>query len=984
MTYKTSKLRDAITFALAVGATTVAGTGLALAQEAQEDPATLDRVEVTGSRIKRVDTETSQPILSLDRQAIESTGVTSVGDVLQQISTSGAALNTTFNNGGNGQTQIDLRNLGSNRTLVLVNGRRWVTGLGGAVDLNTIPIAAVERIEVLKDGASAIYGSDAIAGVVNIITRQNFEGASASAFIGTTNEGDGTQQAYDFIVGGGSDRFNAMLGANYVKQEPVFAGDREISAVPAFGLPGTNVLAGASSTSRFGRFDYPTQGPGQFTLIPGAAGCPNNQVCDPSVVSQFRAFSITSDGFNFAPENYLSTPQERIGIFGQARFDLTDSIAVKAEVMYNERRSEQYLAPQPLSFGETLPPGFNAPTSLSYTFNLSADSIYNPFGVDITRVQIRMPSFAPRRFHQDVDTFRFAGAIEGSFELGEKYFAWDVGTSYTDNNETDVTYGLQNLARVRDAVGPSMIVNGVPVCVRTPGDPTTIIEGCVPLNVMGNAEDMTREMVNYINYVDHATIYDEQKSYFANLSGEIAELPGGMLAFATGYEHREVNGSFNPDALASSGLTSGSQSTSTAGGYTVDEFFAELSIPLLKDVAGADLLEFSVAARYSDYSTFGDTMNPKFGFKWKPFEDLLVRGNWSKGFRAPSINELFAGTADNFPTLYDPCDAINLYAAAATGQLSSAALAAVTANCVADGVPANYSQPNPQIRTTVGGNPNLQPETSTSRTLGLVWSPGFAPGLSMSLDWWKIEIEDPIQAIGIQQAIDDCYLALPTERDAFACSLITRDPTTGDVADVNATLTNQGSADIEGYDFTVDYTFETGFGKFSVNWDNAYISKYETRISDASAPVSRVGNYSTNFPVWRLRSNLSVNWERGDWDASLKGRWYSALDEDCSGVAVVALYTQTPEFENLCSDPNVPSEDFTGSPVRRIENTLEATMYWDAQVGVKLPWNARVALGVNNLFDEDPPVSYQAFANSFDPQYELPGQFYYLRYDQKF
>lgn len=529
-----------------------------------------------------------------------------------------------------------------------------------------------------------------------------------------------------------------------------------------------------------------------------------------------------------------------------------------------------------------------------------------------------------------------------------------------------------------------MIVNGTPVCVRVPNDATTVIDGCVPLNVFGNAENITREMMDYINYVDHGTINDEQKSYFANLSGEIAELPGGMLAFATGYEHREVNGNFEPDALASSGLTTGSQATATAGGYTVDEFFAELSIPLLKDVAGADLLEFSVAARYSDYSTFGDTINPKFGFKWKPFEDLLVRGNWSKGFRAPSINELFAGTADNFPTLYDPCDAVNLYAAAATGQLSDDALAAVTANCVADGVAPDYQQPNPQIRTTVGGNPNLQPETSTSRTLGLVWSPGFAPGLSMSLDWWKIEIEDPIQAVGIQQAIDDCYLALPTERDAFACSLITRDPTTGDVADVNATLTNQGSADIEGYDFTVDYTFETGFGKFSVNWDNAYISKYETRISDASDPVSRVGNYSTNFPVWRLRSNLSVNWERGDWDASLKGRWYSALDEDCSGVAVVALYTQTPEFENLCSDPNVPTRDFTGAPVRRIENELEATMYWDAQVGVKLPWNARVALGVNNLFDEDPPVSYQAFANSFDPQYELPGQFYYLRYDQKF
>lgn len=996
MTLKTSKLRDAITFAIAAGATTLAGTGVAFAQETQseQEATTLDRIEVTGTRIKRVDTETSQPILTLDRQAIESTGVTSIGDVIQQISTNGSALNTTFNNGGDGSTQVDLRNLGANRTLVLVNGRRWVTSLAGAVDLNTIPIAAVERVEVLKDGASAIYGSDAIAGVVNIITRQSFEGASASALIGTTDKGDGTQQAYDFIVGGGSGRFNALLGANYVKQDPVFAGDREISAVPTFGLPANNIFAGASSTSRFGRFAFTCFDPqgnpfgcrpdgtrGQITLNPGNEGCINDQPCDTAVAAQFRRFDGSTDGFNFAPENYLQTPQERTGIFGQARFDITDSISFKAEALYNERLSEQFLAPQPVSWGTLLPPGFNAPTSLAYDFNLSADSIYNPFGEDVTRVQIRMPGFSPRRFTNDVDTFRFAGGFDGSFELGERFFAWDVGMSYTKSDRTDITLGLQNLARIRDAVGPSFIdATGVPRC----GTPGNEIAGCVPLNVLGNAEDITPEMIDWINYVDKATTEDDQKSYTANITGDLFELPGGMMAFAAGVEHREVNGEFSPDALSSSGLTTGSQATATAGGYDVDELYVELSIPLLKDLPGADLLEFQLAARYSDYNTFGDTVNPKFGFKWKPFEDLLVRGNWSKGFRAPSINELFAGTADNFPTLYDPCDAINLYAAAATGQLSEAALEAVAANCEADNVPENYSQPNPQIRTTVGGNPNLQPETSTSKTFGFVWSPGFAEGLSLSLDWWKIDIDDPIQAIGIQQAIDDCYQALPADRDLAACSIFTRDPLTGDVADVDATLTNQGSAEVEGYDFTVDYRFETSFGNFTVNWDNSYISKYNTRISDTSDVQERVANYTTNFPIWRLRSNLNLGWQRGDWDASLKGRWYSALDESCDVVALAALYSGQPELESLCSKARRQTVDFTGAPAVVFENEIDATMYWDLQVGVKVPWNARVSLGVNNLFDEDPPLAFSSFANTFDPQYELPGQFYYLRYDQKF
>ncbi|SFK38612.1 TonB-dependent Receptor Plug Domain, partial [Lysobacter sp. cf310] len=193
MTFKTTQLRDAITFALAVGATAAAGTGVAFAQEESKDPTTLDRIEVTGSRIKRADIETSQPIFSLSREDISAQGLTSVGDVIQNITSNGSTLNSTFNNGGNGETRVNLRNVGSNRTLVLVNGRRWVggTGLGGAVDLNTIPTAAVERIEVLKDGASTIYGSDAIAGVVNVILRRNFEGAEANAYIGAFDKGDG-------------------------------------------------------------------------------------------------------------------------------------------------------------------------------------------------------------------------------------------------------------------------------------------------------------------------------------------------------------------------------------------------------------------------------------------------------------------------------------------------------------------------------------------------------------------------------------------------------------------------------------------------------------------------------------------------------------------------------------------------------------------------------------------------------------------------
>src|SRR5688500_5557687 len=259
MTLKTTKLRDAITFAIAVG--TIAGTGTAFAQDAaapqEKEATTLDRIEVTGSRIKRTDIETSQPVFTLNRDEIQAQGLTSIGDVIQNLTAQGSTLNTTMNNGGNGETRVSLRNLGSQRTLVLVNGKRWVggTGLGGAIDLNTIPTAAVERIEVLKDGASTIYGSDAIAGVVNVILRQNFEGAEVNAYLGQFDKGDGTRQSYDFTIGSASDRFTAMLGFGYVKEEPVMAGDREISAEPVY-----------RTGNAFGSGTTPG---GRFALCPG-------------------------------------------------------------------------------------------------------------------------------------------------------------------------------------------------------------------------------------------------------------------------------------------------------------------------------------------------------------------------------------------------------------------------------------------------------------------------------------------------------------------------------------------------------------------------------------------------------------------------------------------------------------------------------------------------------------------------------------------
>ncbi|MFD0739300.1 TonB-dependent receptor plug domain-containing protein [Lysobacter koreensis] len=998
MTLKTTQLRDAITFALAVGTTALVGTGVALAQDtpAEQEATTLDRIEVTGSRIKRADIETSQPIFSLSRDDITAQGLTSVGDVIQNITANGSTLNSTFNNGGNGETRVSLRNLGSNRTLVLVNGRRWVggTGLGGAVDLNTIPTAAVERIEVLKDGASTIYGSDAIAGVVNVILRQNFEGAEANAYVGVFDKGDGFRQSYDFLIGTASDRFSAMLGFGYVKEEPVNAGDREISKEP---IVGTGNVFG-SGTSPNGRFALC---PGGFN--PSTRACTGAQTNFNGGAGTFtfdgqgtapRPYVPGADAYNFAPDNYLLTPQERRSVFAAGSLDLTDDVRFKTTVTYNERVSEQLLAAMPVTLGTA--PGTGP---LGQAVFISRNSVFNPFGQDVSRINRRVVETGGRSFNQEVSTFAMNAGLEGTLTFGEKYYDWEAGYFRGDNQANNTTTGLFSIPALSQALGPSFRdAQGVARC----GTVAAPIAGCVPLNLLGGAGSITPEMLNFVTFVAHDEYSYTQTSYYANIGGDLFNLPGGPLGFSFGLEHREEEGYDSPDALINQGNTTGNARTATAGSYTVDEAYLELAIPVLADVPFAKLLDFSVATRYSEYSNFGDTLNSKFGFRWKPIDDLMLRGNWSEGFRAPSISELFAGQADSFPTLLDPCNNANF-----GNQIPAA-----QARCIAEGVPAGgYQQDNQQIRITVGGNPNLQPETAESTTLGLVYSPSYVEGLDIALDWWNIKIEDAITTIGGANIIQQC---LDSGGTGPTCALYTR-RADGNIQTLLNTTTNIGGTEVEGYDLTIGYRLpENAWGKFSFTWDTTYLASQKDDIDgdgtfgedEMTVPVigqplffneggNQVGEYDgpNQSNAWRIRSNLATRWEKGDIGATWNMRYFSSQTENCQTLEDYGygfLCTDTDRIIAIPTDANgngVWDGEAGGDAFDQrnaAERHIGATTYHDASVYWNAPWNAKITVGVNNIFDKDPPVSVTTFANSFDPQFEVPGRFMYFRYSQKF
>jgi len=924
MNFKHNKLRDAVVIALVA----TAGTATTAVAQESASPTNLDRIEVTGSRIRSVDVENSQPVFIMDRAAIEKQGLTSVADVLQRISANGAGLNTNFNNGGDGSSTISLRNLGSERTLVLVNGRRWVSNTSGSVDLNTIPASIIERVEVLKDGASSVYGSDAIAGVVNLITRGDYEGAEVNAYVGQYGQGDGQRTSFDATVGTSSDRGNLVISVSRVEEDAVSAGDRAISAVPEFGRGSATY----SSYSANGKINASAAAGGNLALRPGAIA--SGLASDPYyALNQYIPYT-TDFNYNFAKDNYLATPQKRSALFAQGSYNLSDNITFKMDALYNERRSAQQLAGFPLS-------------TINTGLSLSGDSYYNPYnaayggdGRDVSWTH-RLTE-ASRLYDQNTKTSHVYLGLDGFFEFAGRQFNWDAGYAFNKTNEVETQVGDANLLSLEAALGASEVRGGRVVCVDGPGG--DIISGCTPFNPLSPAGGVSQEMLDYILFTAHNTYQYRNESVTANLSGELFELPAGWLSFAAGFEHRKESGYSSPDAFIANGLTSGNSFTATSGEYSLDDAYIEVAIPLLKDLPGAQLLELNAATRYSDYSNFGNTLNSKFGFKWKPLDEVLVRGNWAEGFRAPSITNLYRGDSDTFATYSDPCSANGRFAGTA----------AVLANCGARGVPAGFvaeynsgggvNGGQTIYPFTLGGNPDLTPETATSKTLGVVYSPSWATGLNISLDWWSIELENRISSFAANTILDKCYV----DNISSYCDLITRDAT-GLVTGMFIGPINAGFQELEGYDLTVKYRLaDTSVGTFGFTLDSTYVTKNRSRDSTQDDWEALNGKYYESDPYWRLRGNLTTDWTYGDFSASWMIRYRSGLTEAVS------------------------------------EGTLESITYHDLQLSYNLPWNATVRVGANNIFAKDPPVTLDAFANSFDPQYDIPGRYMYMQYTQRF
>ncbi|MEM1089473.1 MAG: TonB-dependent receptor [Pseudomonadota bacterium] len=935
------------------------------AQDQDQTSSSLDRIRVTGSRIRRADIESASPVFVIQREEIERTGLTSVGELLQDLPIAGSALNTQFNNGGNGQSQINLRNLGVRRVLLLMNGRRFSSFLGTSgnqgVDLNNIPLTVVKRIEILKDGASSIYGSDAIAGVVNIITRNDFEGFQANAYLGQFGAGgDGDQQAYDFSLGATAERGSLFLNASYVKADPVLAGDRLLSSEPRFG---TGFAFGSSATPQ-GLFAAAALGDEPLTVRDGAD-------VQSEGVNAFRPGDFAlgvpglgQDRYNFAPFNYLVTPQTRRNIFTQGVFDLTGDLKLSLEAQFNNRQSSQLLAPTPLFLGL-----FG--TNLGARTGIAADNAFNPFGVELSEsdgffLGRRLVEAGPRIFRQDVDLFRFSLAVDGALELKDRYLDWQLAFTHSDIDQSDRNSGRVNMQRVGNAL------SGAPCRDDVTGD------GCVELNLFGGQGPqgegtITPAMLSYLLYSDNESFGSTLNNLTANVAGRLLTLPAGSVGFALGLERRQEKGFDSPDPLVAAGLTSGTARQPTSGDFEVDEVYLELAVPLLTGLTGARRLDLSLSSRWSSYDTFGQTLNSKLGIQWQPLESLLLRATFSEGFRAPSIGELFGGRGDGFPQLIDPCNGIDTDG---DGQADRRSEAPGCSN-----VPADYSQASSQIRITQGANPELQPETANTFTAGFVYSPGWSAGLDITVDYYNIQLDNAIATIGAQTILNTCAASGTT-----FCDLLSR-TSSGAISELLDLPANSGTARVEGVDMLLSYSFaETDWGFFRLVLDGAYQGE-NSRVLPApdgqSVRINSLGQSKGDQAYVRWKGNLDLNWSYRDWEATYGLNFIHSSLEDCGVPAAFGLC-------NVGVDTNGDGRNDTGTRDRNGDGLVDgadlarrigSVTYHDTQLSYYLDsFDTRVSLGVNNLWNKGPPLSTIAFVNSFNvADYRVPGRFGYFR-----
>lgn len=933
-------------------------------------PQTLQTVEVTGSHIRAAQLQTANPVVTVSAQQIQQTGELTIGQVVQNLpSVTGSVTTSNIDNGGGrGQTEVGLRGLGPSRTLVLLNGQRIINN-----DLNVIPAAAIERIEVMTTGASSVYGSDAIGGVINIILKSNYQGAQFQLNYGISDHGDGVRKGFSFIFGQTSDRGSILGGVDYNKTDAIPQLSRKFSS-STLSLTGStdtpiHTIPGGSSFT-----------PRSVTFLPNdlqaSFGC-SAVTLNTSAVGQSQPVSPSdfhctnrSDYFSYSAYRPLTQPQERADAFVTGTYHLTPNIDAFMTVLHNKTSSSFTLGP----------PVWSDLTGVV----VSQYSYYNPFGKYGVTFSPTSGNVLESRLTTIGNRVTPIGRTQDDVMMGLRGFVtvfgqdwqWDIGFDYGHLSSVNKPEGLPVLSKLNPGLGPSMLdpATGQVVCVGTPGDLSTIISGCTPWDTfnLNNPASLAVVQAAGTTALGITNTYSQERVKYADITGGIVDLPAGTMQLALGASYR----SEYLNSLVGSGLLAddhglcplSSQCTSPVqGGYSVKEAYGELFVPLLKDLPGVHSASLDLGERYSKYSDFGSTSNWHIGIQYRPIEDLLLRGNVSEVFRAPTIGDIFAGIGFGGNTLNgDPCDHIT--------SANPACVGVPTDGSFVDLAVANHAQVNVLgSGSALAGFP-LGPENGKSFDFGVVWSPKFVPGLDASADLWRIYLNNNITGVSGQTVLTACFNGI----EQF-CPLIDRfgagTPNPGQLREIRLPTVNLGRIDVKGVDFKVSYRFPRfSFGQFNIALNSTYMTQYKEQTAPGlpgNQVFDLVGNINTDLGggigilMPRIRAQGQLDWQLGNWSALWRARFIDHFD---LGSNVVSRgYTGVPGFAN-------PYVLHYGSFV-----------YNDLAVGYDIPKiNTRINVGINNVFDKQPPQLYYnntglGNGGSDGSDFDLIGRYYWGR-----
>lgn len=918
-----------------------------LAQNDDSDAESVEEIVVTGSRIKRRDFSSPSPISSVDKELLAYSGQATLEEGLNQMPQVQPDFGRVSNNPGNGTSRLNLRGLGSERTLVMLNGRRLApSGVGSSIDVNNLPEALIERVEIITGGASTVYGSDAIAGVINFIMRDEFEGFALDASTYVTEKGD--SESSDLNISYGRDfaggRGNIRLFGSILDRDESFLRDRDISAVPLFDTWEGELLPSGSSAIPSGAVFGP-----QVDLGDGPTRIRFDTNGDPV------PFVFPDDLYNFAPVNYLQVPLRRYssGLF--LNYDISDRVETYIEASFTRNEAEQTLAPVPVFGFFAINP--DSPVLSAQMQQIAADQFF-PAGPNLVEFAFRrrMVEVGVRIIENNRDYARLVAGLRG--QINDDW-DFDVWFTYTDGDEEELLLNDVSFSRIQQG----LLVDPVT------GQCTDTSNGCVPVNVFGE-DNLSPEAVQFISLAPLANSTSRvQKLFSAFVTGSPFDSWAGPVDTAIGVEWRNDDGNFAADDALFTGDGLGYRGASGIDGTEeVIEIYGEAIVPLARDARFAQYLGLELGARYSDYDNAGSVDSYKIGGEWQVVDNVRLRTMFQRSVRAPNLQEAFeelfieTGSFANTFSSSDPCSASNDPAAGGIAE-----------KCIIQGLPADQvgifeATPGFPTSFVVGGNPELIPEEAETFTAGVVFSFEAAPNWQFAVDYWDFEVTDTIGEIDAAAICFD-----PANTANLFCDNIRRDPLAYNVIEVFEPTSNRGKSKASGVDTQITYQADLpewmaigdNYSDLSVNLIWTYLRDKSVQENPVATPLDCRGKFGwpcnqdvsgETFPNNRVTTNASYN--SGDLNIHLTWRWIDGTDNPARQQSALFGFP-----DPILQIPSIGSKN-----------------YFDLGFGYTFTDNISARLNIANLFDTDPPLMADATngPNTDTTMYDIFGRSYFL------